>query len=187
MSEKIRCFIAFDIDDQAVGERIVTMQKRLAATGADLKIVNPTNIHITLRFLGNITIGRMEEVGEAITKVRFTPFAVKIQGVGAFPNRRYSRVVWAGITEGVNPLQAIFAQLEPLLRNIGFAPDRRGFSPHLTIARVRSGRNKGPLSKEILQNVNYEFGTVNAECLRLKRSVLTPQGPLYSTLREVCP
>ncbi len=187
MPEAIRSFIAFDIESTHVLERITQMQKMLAGTGADLKTVEPKNIHITVRFLGNITPNMVDRVFDGMQKVQFVPFDVKIQGVGAFPDMRYPRVVWAGIRDGANQLQGIFSQLEPYLRSLGFAPDSKGFSPHLTIARVRSGRNKAELVKFLVENVNYEFGVVRAECLRLKRSDLTPKGPVYSTLREYCP
>jgi 2'-5' RNA ligase len=95
--------------------------------------------------------------------------------------------LWAGITQGADELRSIFNQLEPSLRSLGFAPDSKGFSPHLTIARVRSGRNKAELGKCVTENANYEFGIVRAQCLRLKRSDLTPKGPIYSTLKEFCP
>jgi 2'-5' RNA ligase len=187
MPEAIRSFIAFDIESSYVLERITQMQKKLAETGADLKFVEPKNIHITLRFLGNITPNMVDRIFEGMQKVQFVPFDVKIQGVGAFPDIRYPRVVWAGIREGANQLRGIFSQLEPYLRGLGFAPDPKGFSPHLTIARVKSGRNKAALVKFLVENANYEFGVVRAECLRLKRSDLTPKGPIYSTLREYCP
>jgi 2'-5' RNA ligase len=187
MLEAIRSFIAFDIESSHVLERITQVQKKLAETGADLKFVEPKNIHITLRFLGNIIPNMVDRIFEGMQKVQFVPFDVKIQGVGAFPDMRYPRVVWAGIREGANQLRGIFSQLEPYLRSLGFAPDPKGFSPHLTIARVKSGRNKAVLAKFLAVNVNYEFGIVRAECLRLKRSDLTPKGPIYSTLREFCP
>jgi len=159
----------------------------LTKTGADLKIVEPKNIHITMRFLGDITLDTVEKIFDGMNKVQFVPFDVKICGVGAFPDVRYPRVVWAGITQGAEELRDIFNQLEPQLRTLGFAPDSKGFSPHLTIARVRSGRNKSELASFVGENSNYDFGTVRAACLRLKRSVLTPKGPIYSTLKEVCP
>ncbi|MEM3566416.1 MAG: RNA 2',3'-cyclic phosphodiesterase [Candidatus Bathyarchaeia archaeon] len=187
MTEAIRSFIAFDIESVSVLERITDMQKRLAGTGADLKFVEPKNIHITVRFLGNITPNMIDRIFEGMQKVQFVPFDVKIQGVGAFPDMRYPRVVWAGIRNGANELRGIFSQLEPYLRSLGFAPDPKGFSPHLTIARVKSGRNKAALVKFLMENADYEFGVVRAECLRLKRSDLTPKGPIYSTLREYCP
>jgi 2'-5' RNA ligase len=187
MPETIRSFIAFDIDSEPILKKMTDAQTLLAKTGADLKIVEPKNIHMTIRFLGNITTPMVEKIYEEMKKVQFTPFDVNIHGVGAFPNLRYPRVLWAGIIQGADQLRNIFNQLEPRLRNLGFKPDPKGFSPHLTIARVKSGRNKAELVKCITENVNYEFGIVRAECLRLKKSDLTPKGPVYSTLKEFCP
>jgi 2'-5' RNA ligase len=187
MSESIRSFIAFDMDNEAVVRKITGAQNLLVKTGANLKLVKPENIHITMRFLGNITPPMVEKIFEAMRKVQFTPFDVKIQGVGVFPHMRYPRVVWVGITEGADQMRSVFSQLEPRLRKLGFAPDSKGFSPHLTIARVKSGRNKAELVKCISENANSEFGAIRAECLRLKRSDLTPEGPVYSTLKEFCP
>jgi len=187
MPETVRSFIAFDIDSESTLKKMTDIQNLLAKTGADLKIVEPKNIHITLRFLGNITTPMVEKIFEEMKKVQFTPFDVNIHGVGAFPNLRYPRVLWAGIIQGADQLRSIFSQLEPRLRSLGFKPDPKGFSPHLTIARVKSGRNKAELVKCITENANYEFGTIGAECLRLKKSDLTPKGPIYSTLKEFCP
>jgi len=186
MPEMIRSFIAFDMESESIIKRIVDAQSLLTKTGADLKLVEPKNIHITVRFLGNITMPMVEKIYEEMKKVQFIPFDVKIQGVGAFPNMRYPRVVWARITEGADQLRSIFNQLEPRLCSLGFAPDPKGFSPHLTIARVKSGRNKAELAKCLTEYANYEFGVVHAACLRLKRSDLTPKGPIYSTLKEYC-
>jgi RNA 2',3'-cyclic 3'-phosphodiesterase len=185
--ESIRSFLAFDIDSEVVMKRLVDIQGLLLKTGADLKVVEPQNIHITVRFLGNVSEGTVEKIFLDMQKLQFTPFDVKIHGVGAFPDARYPRVVWAGITQGANDLRQIFSQLEPHLQALGFAPDPKGFSPHLTIARVRSGRNKVELAKFITDNVNFEFGVVHAKCFRLKKSELRPTGPVYSTLKEFCP
>ena len=186
MPESIRSFLAFDIESDSVLSRLATVQKLLVQTGADLKHVAPQNIHITVRFLGNIMPTMVEKIFEEMKKVQFVPFNVRINGLGAFPDLRYSRVVWAGITEGADQLKRVFSQLEPRLRGLGFTPDHKGFSPHLTIARVKSGRNKAQLAEFITENANYDFGTIKAECLRLKKSDLTPKGPIYSTLKEFC-
>jgi 2'-5' RNA ligase len=167
--------------------RLAAAQKLLVQTGADLKLVEPQNIHITVRFLGNITPATVDKIFEEMKQVQFAPFNVQIKGLGAFPTPSYPRVVWAGITEGADQLKTVFSQLEPRLRGLGFTPDSKGFSPHLTIARVRSGRNKAQLAKVITENADYKFGAVNAKCLRLKKSDLTPRGPVYSTLKEFCP
>lgn len=187
MSASIRSFLAFDIESDTVSNRLASAQKLLVETGADLKLVAPENIHITVRFLGNITPTMVEQIAEEMKKVQFAPFNVQISGLGAFPDLRYPRVVWAGITEGADQLKSVFSQLEPRLRSLGFTPDHKGFSPHLTIARVRSGRNKAQLAKFVTENANYEFGAIKAQCLRLKKSDLTPKGPIYSTLEEFYP
>jgi len=184
--ETIRSFIAFDIQEDAVLRNLSSVQTQLAETGASLRFVKPENIHITLRFLGNISPGLVDEIHTAMQMTEFSPFDAQIKGVGVFPNLRRISVVWAGIREGANELRGIFHQLEPRLRTLGFKPDEKGFSPHLTIARVKSGRNKAELAKRIEELKDFEFGSVKAECLRLKRSTLTPQGPIYTVLKETC-
>ena len=187
MPETMRSFLAFDIENEAIRKKLARVQRLLAQTGADLKLVDPQNIHITIRFLGDINPNIAEKIYEEMQKTQFTPFNVQIKGLGAFPDMRYPRVIWTGITEGADQLKRVFSQLEPSLHSLGFAPDHKGFSPHLTIARVRSGRNKAQLANFATKNTNYDFGSIKAECLRLKRSDLTPRGPIYSTLKEYCP
>jgi 2'-5' RNA ligase len=187
MSEQIRSFIAFDMQNEQVLSRLSAAQKLLVETGADLKPVAPQNIHVTLRFLGDIGPSMVDKVHEAMKTVKFTPFSIRLRGLGVFPSLNYPRVVWAGMTDGVEQLESIFAQLEPKIRALGFAADAHGFSPHLTIARVRSGVNKQRLAELVTKKADYEFGLIKADCLRLKRSELSPKGPTYSTLKEFCP
>jgi len=186
MSEMIRSFIAFDIEDKAVLRKLSEAQEKLVDTGANLKLVKPQNIHITMRFLGGIHPTMIDAIDAEMQQVSFTPFDVQLKGLGVFPNMKYLRVVWAGIQKGSEELKDIFDQLEPRLRKLGFKPDPKGFSPHLTIARVKGARNKAELIRCVKDLADYEFGVLRAECLRLKKSVLTPKGPVYSTLREVC-
>jgi 2'-5' RNA ligase len=187
MTELIRSFLAFDIENDDVRKKLSSTQRFLVQTGADLKLVETENIHVTMRFLGDIAPGMVDKIFEEMKKLQFTPFNVQIKGVGVFPHLNYPRVVWAGITEGAEQLRNVFSQLEPHLRGLGFAPDSKGFSPHLTIARVRSGRNKAQLADFVTKHAAYDFGTIKTECLRLKQSVLSPKGPTYSTLKEFCP
>jgi 2'-5' RNA ligase len=184
MSETIRSFIAFDIDNELVVRRLSEVQNMLVNTGADLKLVTPQNIHVTMRFLGNISSPMVDLIHEEMKQISFTPFEIELRGLGAFPSLRYARVVWAGIQRGGDELVKVFNQLEFRIRRLGFKPDPKGFSPHLTIARVRSGRHKAELVKCVEDLADYEFGIIKADCLRLKKSVLTPKGPIYTTLRE---
>lgn len=148
MSENIRSFIAFDLDNQAILSRLSEVQDTLVNTGASLNLVKPQNIHMTVRFLGNVDLSMVDAVYEEMKQVSFAPFEVEIRGLGAFPNLHYVRVIWAGIQKGANELEDVFDQLEPRLRKLGFKPDPKGFSPHLTIARVRTGENKAELVAE---------------------------------------
>jgi len=184
MSETIRSFVAFDINNELVLRRLSEAQNMLANTGADLNPVKPQNIHVTMRFLGNISLPMIDLIHEEMKQVSFTPFDIELRGLGAFPSLRYARVVWAGIRKGADELANIFNQLEPRLRRLGFKPDPKGFSPHLTIARIRTGRHKAELVKCVEDLADYEFGIIKADYLRLKKSVLTPKGPIYTTLRE---
>jgi 2'-5' RNA ligase len=187
MSKQIRSFIAFDIQNESLINRIAATQKLLMQTNADLKLVEPKNIHITVRFLGPMNPDMVDKVYEAMRKVKFVPFTIQLQGLGVFPTVNYPRVVWAGITLGAEQLKSIFEQLEPMLHDLGFAPEPEGFNAHLTIARVRSGANKQRLVDFVNRQQGYEFGTIKASCLRLKRSQLSPLGPTYTTLKEYCP
>ena len=184
MSETIRSFIAFDIENEMVIRRLSEVQNMLVNTGANLKLVKPQNIHVTMRFLGNITLHMVDSIHEEMKQVFITPFDIELSGLGVFPSPRYARIVWAGIRKGSDELVSVFDQLEPRLRSLGFKRDSKGFSPHLTIARVRTGRHKAELVKCVEELVDYEFGIIQAARLKLKRSVLTPRGPIYTTMRE---
>jgi 2'-5' RNA ligase len=175
------------LENEQVLSRLADAQKLVLETGADLRPVAPQNIHVTIRFLGDISPGMVEKVFESMKNVKFTPFTILIRGLGVFPSLNYPRVVWAGMTDGVEQLKSIFSQLEPQIRALGFPKDAYGFSPHLTIARVRSATNKERLAEFVTKKGDFEFGIIKANCLRLKRSQLSPKGPTYSTIKEVCP
>ena len=185
MQGTIRTFLAFDIEDQTIIRRIIQAQKMLVNTGADLKIVNPQNIHLTIRFLGDVYSPMIDQIHEEMKKLVFSPFQIEIKGIGAFPKPAYPRVVWAGIRNGAKELKNVFEQLEPRLRDLGFQSDNKGFSSHLTIARVRSGRNKAKLAELINELMDYDFGTVKSGKFKLIKSDLTPKGPIYTNLKEV--
>ena len=187
MSQFVRGFLAFEIEDLAIRRSLTETQMLAMQTGADLKPVEPGNIHMTIRFLGDITLDMANKVYAEMQKTLFKPFLVQLTGLGVFPSLSFPRVLWVGIAHGTDQLQNIFNQIEPRLQNLGFSPDHNGFSPHLTIARVRSARNKQLLADFVTKNARHDFGSFEIKCLRLKRSELTPKGPIYTTLKEYCP
>lgn len=187
MSEVIRCFIAIDIDQENVLEKILKIQKVLEKSNADLKLVEPQNIHATLKFLGEIKAEKVNKVIEALKTIQFKSFKINLKGLGAFPTINYPRVLWISIANGFKESSLIFAQLEEKLVKLGFPKEERGFTPHITIARVKSGRGRSELIKILQEFKNEEFGEVIVESVKLKKSVLTSKGPIYSTIFEVKP
>jgi 2'-5' RNA ligase len=180
----VRCFVAIECGNPEVVKGISDVQGVLAGTGADMKPVEAENIHLTLKFLGEIEQGKVDEVAEVVKGMRFEPFKFTVEEVGVFPNLRRPSTIWAGITEGVSDLAAVFEELDLKLSKLGFERERRRFQPHLTICRVRSGKNKDQLVERLLRVKDTVFGEVSVDRVSLKKSVLTPSGPIYSTLAE---
>lgn len=186
MSEtQIRSFVSIDLDDPKVLSRILSVISSLKALGGDLKPVESENIHLTLKFLGNISSARLGEVKSSLQQIIFPSFKVEIKAAGAFPNLNHPNVIWVGIEEGWSHIEQIFEQSEKLLSAIGFRKEDRRFSPHVTIARVRSSRKKDEIANFLRHLSEESFGTITVDKVRLKQSVLSSSGPKYSTLLEV--
>ncbi len=158
----------------------------LVDTGANLKIVAPENMHLTLKFLGDTDEGLRPDIRDAIEECveGIEPVELAMKGAGVFPKWSYMRVIWVGI-DGAEPLVTVAERLEDALQPLGFKREKRGFKPHLTIARVRSGRKKGHLKRVVQQHEDTEFGQWRVREIRLKKSVLGKGGPTYSTVEAV--
>ncbi|MEM2921246.1 MAG: RNA 2',3'-cyclic phosphodiesterase, partial [Candidatus Bathyarchaeia archaeon] len=132
-SSLLRLFISIDVPDGEVKEKITEFQRTLIQTGADLKLVEPENIHITLRFLGDTEISVAEKLKSELETIRFSPFKVVLREVGTFPDLNRINVVWIGISEGNLALIDLWNKVNRSLTNCGIPADKRGFSPHLTV------------------------------------------------------
>ncbi len=181
----LRAFIAIDIDEVEVLKKIIAFRDAIAATGADIKIVEDENIHLTLRFLGNISETMVDDIYEILKSIKFKPFKIRISGVGCFPNINRPRVIWVGVSEGYDELKRIRNELERKLRGLGFKPEREEFVAHITVARVKSGRKREAIRKVLEEYKDFDAGEMTVKYIRLKQSILTPHGPIYRTLREV--
>ena len=185
MEEAIRIFIAIKLSSQMENRLTLVRQQLMMRDIKDIRWVKRENIHLTIRFLGDIPTGK---VGDIITVLdeaakRSSPFVLRIGGIGAFPNKRTPRVVWVGVD---TPLELIdlHRNIERGLDKIGFQSDEKGLKPHLTIGRVK--REASRQSLEML--VNNEFPTVGeqmVESIHLIESELRPEGAIYSTLVTV--
>ena len=184
-SSQIRSFVSIDLEDEKILSQVESIMSSLSSLGGDLKPVERENIHLTLKFLGNISASKVEEVKSALAQVTFPPFTLEIKGAGAFPNLKRMNVIWVGVGEGWSQVELIYEQTEKLLHQLGFSRETRPFSPHITVARVKSGRKRDEIAAFLGRLADESFGTFSVENVRLKQSVLSPSGPKYSTLYEV--
>ena len=181
---KVRCFLAFDIEDTIVLKKLISVQRLLTNTGAPLKIVKPENIHITMKFLGNISMNSIKKISNNLQEVTFVSFNAELKGIGVFPKISRPKVIWAGITNGLEAIVKIFDQIESILKKLGLSTDVKKFSPHLTLARIKSPKNKEQLINLVKSNSNYNIGNITIKSLKLKKSDLSPIGPIYTTLKQ---
>lgn len=182
----MRCFIAVDIEEK-LKTQLEEIQKKIMVCEADIKYVERENIHLTLKFLGNIDEEKIEPINKALLRVadEYSPFEIEVGGVGVFPNPSYLRVIWVGISKGQDKLCEIHKRIEENLYPLGFKRENRGFSGHITLGRVKSPRNKAKLVEVLSQLRDVQIGTQTVDSIELKRSQLSPTGPVYTTLRSV--
>ena len=178
-----RGFIAIDIKTNQI---ISNFKNEIEKIKADVKLVETQNIHITLKFLGDTEETLIDEIENIMKNAvkDIKPFKVKLSGTGVFPNQNYIKVVWIGILNG-EIISEIAGKIDGPLTKLGFERERRRFSPHLTIARVKTAKNKEKLMQIVNNYSDLEFNEMEINSIKLKKSELTPKGPIYKTLRDV--
>jgi len=179
---KIRAFIAIQIEDTIKGP-LGDLIKTLKHSGADIKWVRPENLHLTLKFLGNIDREQVTAISDHLDAAGngHVPFSFSLIGTGAFPDLRRPRVIWTGL-RGYEPILKIFKDIDTLMEREGFPREKRPFSPHITLGRVRSLQGIDKLLEELVKYKGAGFGTQTVDSLHLMKSVLKPGGPEYSLL-----
>ena len=180
----MRLFVAITLDKQ-IRKKLVAVQSVLQKLQPDMKLVEPDNIHLTLRFLGEVEEEKLPQLTQAISVVQNYPaFEMDLRGIGAFPVERHPKVVWVRGVDSSNTLEKIYGTLETELINIDFQPDDHKFSAHITL-----GRNKFPKYNDEFQNLMNEyaiedFGRQKVKKVSLFQSTLTPEGPIYTNIRD---
>jgi 2'-5' RNA ligase len=180
----MRCFLCIEIKYPEIIAKIIQFQEDLKPINAKIKFVETENLHFTLKFLGEINETLVKDIYSVMKKIPFSPFPMTLQGVGSFPPSQ-PRVVWVGITEGRNELATITSFLDQNLKSLGFKPEKREFTPHLTIGRVKFIGDKKSFMSVLEKRKDFQFGTMNANSIFLKKSVLTQKGPIYTILEKV--
>jgi len=182
----MRAFIAIEISEE-IRSALAQIQSHLKYAGGDVKWVEPHNIHLTLKFLGEISEEKSEKIKSILDEIgkATNPFEITIKDIGAFPKIEYPRVIWVGLDKGANESRVLAEKIDESLSKIGFQKETRPFASHLTIGRVRSSKNKEALKEKIFSSPQ---STVHSPQLIssviLFKSTLTPKGPIYTKLHE---
>lgn len=180
----MRCFIAIEVPSE-IRSAFVELQNDLSSAGADVAWTNPDNIHLTLKFLGEIDKKLASKVEQVCleTIAAASPFNLSIDRIGFFPNERHPRVLWLGLGGEIGPLEKLQEQLDERLAGIGFEIEEKDFQPHLTVGRIRSNKNL----RELLQrSAGYSLPSLSfmVQEIVLMKSDLLPSGACYSELAK---
>jgi 2'-5' RNA ligase len=176
--DMIRTFIAVEIPEKFIPEidRIGSMIKI-----PGVKLVETGLVHITMKFLGDINEDKVEPIASALSEIKCKPFEAGIKGIGVFPKPSYVRVIWLGAHGDFDTLHR---EVERVLSPFRF--EKGGdFTPHATLARVKQPVNRIELMEKIKNIGNADIGTFSMSSISLKKSTLTPHGPIYETLKEI--
>jgi 2'-5' RNA ligase len=184
MKHVVRTFVAVEISS-AVRDGTAALIERFRTAGADVKWIAPHNLHVTLKFLGDVATQEIPGVCEVVRRVveDMAPFEFEVRGAGAFPNLNRPRTIWLGVTRGQAELVELNERIELPLAKLGFRREARRYEPHLTIGRVRRG---GPaiaqLSKLLGEHAEHEVGRTSVSEVIVFSSQLDRSGPTYDPL-----
>ncbi|MCE5266380.1 MAG: RNA 2',3'-cyclic phosphodiesterase [Planctomycetaceae bacterium] len=184
MKKTLRIFLAVEIT-AAIRARTAELIESLAATTADVKWVESHNLHVTLKFLGDVHEREIMDLCEAVEEgaAKVSPFALEIRGAGAFPTAARPRTVWLGAGDGTEQMVVLHDRVEDALAELGYREEHRRFQTHLTIGRVRGG---GPgiaeLGTQLQQHADFVAGRMTVDKVTVFASTLTPAGPVYDLL-----
>ena len=185
VSELVRAFLSIDIENQSLLPRISETQGQLDTSLAKMKLVEIENIHFTMRFLGDTSLTRIDEIESSLSDIKIEPFDVMVHGVGAFPTIRKPRVIWIGVTQNADRICNLKMEIDSHLEELGYQPEMKKFTPHATIARVRYIKDAGRLASNLGELANHSIGSMSVSKFNMKKSTLTPSGPIYETLWSI--
>jgi 2'-5' RNA ligase len=188
--EKIRSFIAVELPGDLKRALSELQRKFRSASNLPVRWVDPGNIHLTLKFLGDIDAASTDKIVTALEQAvkDFTPFNIEVRGLGVFPNMNRIQVAWVGLYGELEKLGQLQKRIEASLESLGFPPENRPFTPHLTLARVRDYARPEERQKfrQLISSASFEGKyNISVATVNLLRSELTREGPIYSKLGTV--
>ena len=178
----IRTFIAVETSEET-RSRASSLCNSLRTSGARITWTRPENMHLTLKFLGDTEEELLAHVKESVAAAaaRIAPFSVRFRGAGAFPDARRPQTLWIGVSEGQDSIGQLAMRIDDALHALGIPREKREFTPHLTIGRVRSGSTaeKKSLSDLIRKHAEFDAATTEIRQVLVMASYLSPAGPTY--------
>ncbi|WP_128476842.1 RNA 2',3'-cyclic phosphodiesterase [Halorussus pelagicus] len=181
----MRLFVSIDLPDEFTAD-IETVQDEFA-DASGLSFTDPEQAHVTLKFLGDVNGGELPRVKNAlrraIEKAEVEPFEATYEGLGVFPDLGYIQVLWLGVGDGSEEMTALHEATEREVTRLGFDPEDHDFTPHVTLARMEHAGGK-ELVQENVEQLDPTVGTTEVPEIRLTESVLTDDGPEYSTVES---
>ena len=182
LSEMIRAFLGIDIIDSNLLLQVSNVQRKLDVDAAKMKLVEIENIHYTIRFLGDTQIEKIQDIREQLENIKFDPFDIEVAGIGAFPNKYRPRIIWVGMKLNEDQVIDLKLAIDDSLEELGYQSEKRKYTPHATIARVRYVKDAKRLSTNIDTLTNESMGKMRVTNVTMKKSTLTPSGPIYENL-----
>jgi len=174
-----------DIRNHGVIDNVKRVQTLIHESGVDAKYVDAKSLHFTVRFLGETSDETLERVKKVLIDVKARKVKVQYRGIGVFPGRHRINIVWLGVENRcMDELRSIADEVNRAIFSFGFQ-SRGTFQPHVTIARIKSSRNRDKLLSLIDERIDHVFGEETLDYVRLKKSVLTPNGPIYDDLLSI--
>lgn len=187
-SEKLRVFVAVELPDEVKAE-FAGLAAAIDALGVrGTRTVRPQGVHLTLKFLGDVSVELIPEIESAMDSAaaESEPFDLALSDAGVFPNPAAARVLWIGVAGDLERLGRLQQRMEDSLSELGFRPERRGFNPHITAGRIRDSVSRSDRRRVTRALFSHEHArpAIRVEGVRLIRSVLHPDGAIYESIHR---
>ncbi len=182
----MRLFIAIEIPE-GIKREMSAIQEQLRKSGADAGWTRPEGIHLTLKFLGEVAEEKVPDIKAAMTEAvqGAVGFRLEVAGAGAFPNSKSPRVLWLGVRGDIERLAALQSSVEGAMVKVGFDPEDRTFSPHLTLARIKYLPRRFSWQQVIEGIRDTKLGGIDVAAVSLMKSELRPSGAVYTEIEKV--
>lgn len=184
MKNTVRTFIAVEIDT-AVCKQASGVIQRLSKTASEIKWVESENMHLTLKFLGDVSLTETNRICNAVAKAveKIEPFDLEMATIGAFPNLDRPRTIWLGSDDGIEEMVDLQEAVDQSMKKVGFRLESRRYQPHLTLGRVkRLGPDAKVLTELLKKEAYFGAGRTRVDQVIIFSSQLTKSGPIYAPI-----